>query len=256
MIRTALWTILFLSSLICLQCDWFETDAEPEPRLSMFIGVDISGSFVKGDYFDDSLDFLSLYIYGHLHGLDDLEKPNVLFVGPIGGARENEPKTFYPIQTFENKTAEEIRQQLDEVFPKEELNPYTDYNAFFEQVAATVRNRNLLLRPISIVMLSDGMPDVDSTKEDDFKSINLDPLEKLARSITIRLLYTDAATAKKWQTLVPRRRVKMWTQDAKVMTSWNDPDILIPDKPIEEQTRFFEWINDNVDFGVRSSFLR
>lgn len=256
MLRSVLCLILLFSFLLVVQCDWLATDAEPEPRLSMFVGVDISGSFVKGEYFDNSIEFLAHYIYCHLKGLDDLEQPNVLFVGPIGGARENEPKTFYPIQTFENKTIEEIHQQLIEIFPKEEINPYTDYNAFFEQVASTVRTRNLLLRPISIVMVSDGIPDVGSNKADDFKNIDLNPLEKLARSITIRLLYTDAATGKKWQTLVPRRRVKLWTQDAKVMVSWNDKDILVPDQPIEEQTRFFEWVKDNVDFGVRSVFLR
>jgi hypothetical protein len=36
------------------------------------------------------------------------------------------------------------------------------------------------------------------------------------------------------------------------MVSWKDPKILLPDKPVEEQTRFFEWIKDNVDFGVRA----
>lgn len=248
--------IFLIITAFIVQCDWLQTDAEPEPRLSMFIGVDVSGSFINGEYFDDSLEFLSYYIYCHLHAFDDLEEPNVLFVGPIGGARENEPKTFYPIQTFQNKSIEDIHSQLNEIFPRDEINPYTDYNAFFEQVAATVRTRNLLLRPISIVMLSDGLPDVGSTREDDFRNINLDPLEKLARSITLRLLYTDAATGKKWQTLVPRRRVKLWTQDAKVMTSWDDENILVPEKNIEEQTRFFEWLKDNVDFGVRSAFLR
>ena len=38
---------------------------ESRPRLSMFIGVDISGSFVNGKYFDDSLKFLATYIYSH-----------------------------------------------------------------------------------------------------------------------------------------------------------------------------------------------
>ncbi|MDZ7723953.1 MAG: hypothetical protein U5R06_14375 [candidate division KSB1 bacterium] len=255
MIRKPL-LMMLLFAVFAISCGWFETDAEPQPRLSMFVGVDISGSFVKGDYFDDALNFLSYYIYCHLHALDDLKEPNVLFVGAIGGAREGEPKTFFPIQTFENKSIEEIRTQLKEIFPKEGINPYTDYNAFFEQVATTVRNRNLLLRPISIVMLSDGVPDVESSQAADYESIDLSPLEKLARSITVRLLYTDAATAKKWQTLVSRRRVKMWTQDAKVMTSWNDETIFVPNQPIEEQTRFFEWLKDNVDFGVRSAFLR
>ncbi len=40
-----------------------------KPRLSMFIGVDISGSFKNTKYFDDSLDFLAHYIYSHMNGL-------------------------------------------------------------------------------------------------------------------------------------------------------------------------------------------
>ena len=56
-----------------------------KPRLSLFIGVDISGSFKSTKYFEDSLDFLAYYLYCHLNGLGDLEVPNVLFVSSIGG---------------------------------------------------------------------------------------------------------------------------------------------------------------------------
>jgi hypothetical protein len=227
-------------------------DQAQKPRLSLFVGVDISGSFVKGGYFDDAIDFLADYLYAHLNGFGGLEKPNVLFVGSIGGATANEPKTFYPIQTFENIPADTIAAKLREIFPKEKLNPFTDYNAFFEQVALTVKNKNLLMRPISIVMISDGRPDVKSEEVTDFASLNLQPLERLARSVTIRLLYTDAVTGKNWQTKVKRQRVKVWTQDAEVMKDWKNPMILIPDKPFADQTRFFDWVKDNVDFGVRA----
>jgi hypothetical protein len=221
-----------------------------KPRLSIFIGMDISGSFVNGAYFDDAIDFLAHYIYAHLNGIGGMEKPNVLFVGSIGGASADEAKTFYPIQTFENQPVEAIAQKLREIFPKEALNPFTDYNAFFEQVAVMVKNKNLLMRPISIVMASDGMPDVKSEEVTDFRSLNLQPLERLARSVTIRLLYTDPVTGKNWQTKVKRQRVKIWTQDAEVMKAWQDSTILIPGKPFAEQTRLFNWIRDNVDFGV------
>jgi len=192
------------------------------------------------------------YLYSHLNGLDGLEVPNVLFVSSIGGAKANEPKTFYPIQTFENKSIEEIRQKLREIFPKNVQNPFTDYNAFFEQVALTVKNKNLVLRPISIVMLSDGIPDVKSEGKTDFRSLVVKPLEQLARSVTIRLLYTDAVVGKDWQTKVKRQRVKIWTQDAEVMVFWKDPKILLPEKDITQQDLFFAWLKDNVDFGVRS----
>ncbi len=233
-------------------CDLTDSNQPPKPRLSMFVGVDISGSFMKSGYFDDSIDFLAHYLYAHLNGLGGLEKPRVLFVGSIGGATANEPKTFYPIQTFEGKNVEEIAATLRKMFPKDAQNPFTDYNAFFEQVAMTVRNRNLLLRPISIVMLSDGIPDLKKQDETEFGSINLKPLERLARSVTIRLLYTNPVVGKNWQTRVKRQRIKIWTQDARVMVSWKDPQILQPDTPIEQQSKFFTWVKDNVDFGVRA----
>ncbi|MGB5894296.1 MAG: hypothetical protein WBG58_08970 [Ignavibacteriaceae bacterium] len=228
--------------------------SEPKPRLSMFIGVDISGSFINSKYFDDSIDFLAHYINAHLNGYGGLDVPKVLFVGSIGGEKQDEPKTLYPISDFENKSIVEIREQLKKSFPNNKFNPFTDYNAFFDQIARTVRDRNLILKPISIVMISDGIPDVPTRgkKKADFEDIIVKPLELLARNITIRLLYTDAVVGKDWQTKVSRKRVKIWTQDAQVMESWKDPNILLPDTTYESQERFFKWIKDNVDFGVRS----
>jgi hypothetical protein len=222
------------------------------PRLSMFIGVDISGSFMQGPYFDDSIDFLARYIYCHLSGVGEMEKPNALFVSSIGGATANEPKTFYPIQSFENKSVEEIAVTLREMFPRDKPNPFTDYNAFFEQVAHTVRSKNLVLRPVAVVMVSDGIPDLSRNDATGFDSIVVSPLERLARSVTIRLLYTNAVVGKNWQTKVKRMRVKVWTQDADVMVAWRDPKIMLPDTQLSDQERFFDWVHDNVDFGVRA----
>jgi len=243
---------VFFLILVLLISGCSFTKDDPKPRLAMFVGVDISGSFMNGKYFDDSIDFLSYYIYCHLNRLGGLEEPSALFVSSIGGARANEPKTFFPIQTFENKSVEEIGIALRKMFPKENPNPFTDYNAFLEQVALTVKNKNLALRPISVVMISDGIPDVIREGKTKYRSIIVKPLEKLSRSVTIRLLYTDAAVGRNWQTLVPRSRVKVWTQDASVLESWNDPKILNPDVPLADQERFFEWIKDNIDFDVRS----
>ncbi len=101
-------------------------------------------------------------------------------------------------------------------------------------------------------MLSDGIPDVEKEGKTDFRSIVVKPLELLARSVTIRLLYTNPVVGRNWQTKIKRSRVKIWVQDAEVLVSWKDPKIFVPGKPFEEQTRFFEWIEDNVDFGVRA----
>ncbi len=234
-------------------CDIVGQKAQADtPRTSMFVGVDISGSFMNGPYFDDSIDFLANYIHTHLNGVGGMEVPNALFVSSIGGARADEPKTFYPMQTFENKSVGEIEKTLRDMFPREQPNPFTDYNAFFEQISYTVKSKNLVLRPITVVMVSDGIPDVVKDGQTDFGSIVLSPLERLARSVTVRLLYTNAVVGKSWQTEIQRKRVKVWTQDAEVMVSWKDPKILLPGTPMEEQPHFFDWVEDNVDFGVRS----
>lgn len=245
-----------ISLAVCLTiatsgCALMGGDSTPKPRLSMFVGVDISGSFMQSGYFDDSINFLATYLYGHLNGIGGMEVPNALYVSSIGGASEGEPKTFYPKQTFENKSVDEIAETLREMFPRHDSNQFTDYNAFFEQVALTVKTKNLVLRPISIVMISDGIPDVKKDGKTDYQSVVVRPLERLARSVTVRLLYTDAVVGRNWQTKVPRRRIKLWTQDAEVMISWKDPKIMIPDTPFEEQELYFAWIDDNVNFGVR-----
>jgi hypothetical protein len=242
--------VLLLGGAALVGCDAAGGIESDTPRQTLFIGVDVSGSFMNGGNFNDSLEFLSYYIYGHLNGVGGMERPNALFVSSIGGAREGEPKTVFPLQTFENKTVDEIHATLVDMFPKERPNPFTDFNAFFEQVAYTVRSKNLVLRPITIVMVSDGVPDVGG--KPDYESVTLHPLERLARSVTVRLLYPNAVVSKKWQTEVARKRVKVWTQDEEVMASWNDPKIMQAGIPFAEQPHFFEWIQDNVDFGVRA----
>ncbi len=215
----------------------------------MFVGIDVSGSFVRGKHFDDSVEFLAHYLYLHLRGLGGLEVPKNLFVGPIGGDMARDAKTFYPIETFEGKSVAQIKASLVELFPKSKANRLTDYNAFFTQVATTVTNRNLILKPISIVMFSDGIPDAGKGH---FRGIKLDALERLSRNVTIRLLYTDPNTGSGWQNKVKRARARVWTQDATVMALWREPTVYDPSKPLEQQTKFFDWIKDNVDFAIKA----
>jgi len=229
-----------------------ESPAAKAGRLVLFIGVDISGSFMNGKYFDDSIEFLAHYIYAHLNGLGRIEIPNSLFVGSIGGVNKGEAKTLFPIQTFQDRTVDEIEAQLRVIFPKEKENPFTDYNAFFAQVADMVDSKKLIMKPIAIVLLTDGKPDLGGTSSSEkFRSIRLKPLESLSRNITLRILYTDAVTGKGWRDEVPRKRVKVWTQDAVVMEDWKNPKTLIPGKDSAEQHKFFLWVRDNVDFEPR-----
>ncbi len=221
-------------------------------RLVLFIGVDISGSFMNGKDFDDSIEFLARYIHAHLNGLGGMEIPHSMFVGSIGGVKKGEAKTLFPIQTFQDRSVEEIGAQLRGLFPRKQENPFTDFNAYFEQVAEMVQSRKLILKPVSIVLITDGKPDLGGTSRSaKFRSIRLKPLENLSRNITLRILYTDAVTAKSWRDEVPRKRVKVWTQDAIVMAEWKSPKTLIPGRAPAQQLKFFSWVKDNVDFQPR-----
>lgn len=249
----ALYPLVLAAALLVPACSPSAKGPSPDaPRLVLFIGVDISGSFMHGRYFDDSIEFLARYIYAHLNGLGGLEVPHSLFVGSIGGVKKGEAKTMFPIQTFQNRSVEQIETQLRELFPRKKENPFTDYNAYFTQVADLISTRRLILKPVSIVLLSDGQPDLGGKERSArFRGIALKPLESLSRNITLRVLYTDAVTAKSWHDEVPRRRVKVWTQDALVMAEWKDPKMYLADRPFERQDRFFAWVRENVDFQPR-----
>jgi hypothetical protein len=229
-----------------------DTAANAKPRTVLFIGVDVSGSFQKGPHAQDSLDFLARYIHAHLNGLGGLEKPQSLFVGAIGGVKPGEPKTFQPIQTFEGKSVEEIRATLADMFPSGKYENNTDFNAFVAQMGSILRERNLALKPVAVVMLTDGEADLMGRRGGrDYTKIDLSPLEQFSRNVTLRLLYTNAESSAAWRNLVPRRRVKIWTQDADVMARWKDPNIFNPQAKPEGQVVLYRWIQENVDYGVR-----
>ena len=247
----ALAAVILAAALVGPACAPSARQADA-PRLVMFVGVDVSGSFMSTKNYEDALDFLAHYLYGHLNGMGGLEVPHSLFVGTIGGVSKDEPKTLFPIESFQNRSVEQIRDELRKRFPRNKENPFTDYNAYFAQVADVISSRKLILKPVSIVLLTDGKPDLGgASKQQRFRSIALKPLENLSRNITLRVLYTDAVTARSWRDEVPRRRVKVWTQDAVVMAEWKDPKTFLADKPLAEQDRFFGWVRSNVDFQPR-----
>lgn len=245
--------LLMLIFSVLTLLDTSRVQAAGKPRGALFVGVDISGSFLKGPHFSDSLLFLANYLYLHLNGIDDFEIPKEVFVGSIGGAKKDDPKTMFPREVFENKSVDEILAKLKEIFPASKENPFTDFNAFMEQVKEVSNTHNLAMKPITILMLTDGIPDLGGKdKHEKFRAINLSPLEFLSRNVTVRLLYTNADSAKSWNTKVKRTRVKIWTQDDLVMKTWRDEKIFIPNKPIAEQDKLFNWIKKNVDFQTRS----
>ena len=231
-----------------------QADEQHKPRTTLFIGVDASGSFKHSGYYDNALTFLAHYIYGHLHELGGLDKPQALFVASVGGKSVNEPKTFHPIHDFEGKDIPQIEADLRKWFPPSDK--VTDFNPFFQEVARITKERNLLLAPITLMVVTDGIPDAASpdvkagTKQL-YEQIDLAPLEYLARNVTVRLAYVSPKVGEHWRTHVTRQRVRLWTVDAEVMKGWKNQ--MQADVNLTQQDKFWKWVQDNVDFRVRAN---
>lgn len=258
---TLMLSAIVVVGLLSTACEEMEESLR-EPRRVLVVGIDVSGSFRDSPRYSDAVEYLAHYIYGHLHGLGGLAQPTALFVGSVGGDAPGETKAFHPIHDFEGKSVERIAEDLERWFPAEDR--LTDFNAFFNRVAELTQRQGLVLAPIDIVVVSDGVPDLEATRGsrpsrsasdgdgvmDPYASIDLSPLEYLSRSITVRLLYPDPTVATNWERRVQRQRVRIWTTAAPVMTGWSDQ--LEPDQPPEEQDDLWRWTADNVDFRVRS----
>lgn len=227
--------------------------SQTTPRNTLVLGIDVSGSFRRG--YDDAIDFAAYYLYGHLNGLGGLRVPTAVFVGSVGGEVPGEVKSFHPIQDFQNKSIDQIAADLRTWFPP--MDALTDFNPFFDRVATLVKRQNLVLAPLNIIILSDGLPDAGRAHARDtvgpFGRLNVDPLEYLSRNVTVRLLYASPTTGARWERGIQRRRVRLWTQDDEVMAGWRTQ--LAQGQPPEAQEKLWAWISDNVDFRVRARIL-
>lgn len=223
----------------------------PPPRATLVIGLDVSGSFRRTPQFDESIEFAALYIYGHLNGIGGLRQSTAIFVGELGGEGPGQAKVFHPIQDFTGKSPEQIAADLRAWFPQ--TDPITDFNAFFQRAAVHVRRNNLILAPLNIVLLSDGEPDYPGagrlSPEARYARVDLSPLEYLSRNVTVRLLYADPPIAQLWERQVPRKRVRLWTQDSQVMQGWRRH--IVPGIPMERQDSLWSWVDKIVDVRVR-----
>jgi hypothetical protein len=220
-------------------------------RSTLVIGIDVSGSFQTRGRYDSAIDFAANYLYAHLHGLGGLKQPTAVFVGAIGGEQVEETKSFQPIHTFQTMSVPEIAAYLRKHYRARD--GLTDFNPFFERVATLVKRQNLVLSPLNVVMFTDGLPDTPSHSGDSlskYKKIDLRQLEYLSKSVTVRVLYPRPTVAVHWEKVVPRQRVRMWTVDDEVMATWRKQyrEGTTP----EGQAALWTWINDNVDFRVRS----
>ncbi|MCH8143524.1 MAG: hypothetical protein IIA55_02240 [Gemmatimonadetes bacterium] len=223
-------------------------------RSTLVLGIDVSGSFEATGNYNDAIEFASHYLYGHLGGLGELAMPSAVFVGSVGGENPGETKSFQPIHAFQGKSPEEIATVLREQFPSRD--GFTDFNAFFDRVATLVKRQGLILAPLNIVLLTDGIQDLtaDSGTESRFATIDLGPLEYLSRSVTVRLLYATPTVSVAWEREIDRRRVRMWTVDHEVMAGWREQlEFDINSGGAEDN--LWKWVQDNIDFRVRTRVL-
>lgn len=224
------------------------------PKNTLVLGIDVSGSFRAVSY-DDAIEFAAYYLYGHLNSMGELRPPTAVFVGSVGGERLGEVKAFHPIHDLRGKSVEELVADLREWFPPEDQ--LTEFNAFFERTSTLVKRQNLILAPLNIVILSDGVPDiargVRANSETPYAQLDLAPLEYLSRSVTVRLLYPTPTVAVRWEQNVERRRVRLWTVDREVMAGWRDQ--VTSAFPADSQDELWTWIKDIVDFRVRARIL-
>lgn len=231
-----------------------DTTQPRKPKSTFFIGVDASGSFRSSGHYENALSFLAHYMYGHINELGGLEKPQAMFVASVGGRNMREPKSFHPIHEFEGKGVAEIEAALKKWFPPTDV--VTDFNPFFHEVARITKERNLVLAPINIVIITDGVPDssvsgLKAGAQELYETIDLKPLEYLSRNVTLRLAYVSPKVGEQWRAYVPRQRVRLWTVDAEVMKGWGNQ--IQPGVDLQEQTKFWRWLKDNVDFRIRAN---
>lgn len=242
------------AALVCAAPACAPPQSRATPRNTLVLGIDVSGSF-RDRHYNDAIEFAAYYLYGHLHGLGGLRVPTAVFVGSVGGEQPGEVKAFHPIQDFQGKSVEQIAGDLRTWFPPEDA--LTDFNPFFSRVADLVKRQNLVLAPLNVVVLSDGLPDVGRTSARDtlgpYARLDLSPLEYLSRNVTVRLLYATPTTGARWERGIQRRRVRLWTQDDEVMAGWRAQ--LTMRQPPETQDKLWVWISDNVDFRVRARIL-
>lgn len=248
-VSIAVTAILLLAVAGCM----LQAGEQRKPHTTLFIGVDASQSFKNSGYYDSAVTFLAHYIYGHLNGLGGLDKPTNMFVGSVGGKNLNEPKSFQPIHNFQGKSISQIEADLRKLFAPNDA--YTEFNPFFKEVARITKERNLVLAPTTVVLVTDGIPDsnmpgVRAGAEVLYEKMDLDPLEYLSRNVTLRIIYLSPKVAQNWRTYIPRKRVRLWTVDGDVMKGWKHQ--IQPGASMEDQDKFWRWVRDIVDFRVRS----
>jgi hypothetical protein len=216
-------------------------------RVTMFIGVDVSGSYTRTRMFRDGVNFLGEYIYAHLNEKGGLSTPVDLYVGGIGGNQKEEPQDFFPIHDFKGLNTKQITNKLIKEFKYQKDN-LTDFNQFFARVKQIVKQKNLVLHPIDIIMVTDGVPEIAGRSKtaikQGYQKIDIASMEHLAREINIRILYANPKVGYNWRNYVPTKRIKIWTVEPRVMYGWTDQKKRLGQKAL------WQWMDDNVDLKI------
>jgi len=118
-----------------------------------------------------------------------------------------------------------------------------------------MKERNLVLAPITVMVVSDGIPDVRdgsirSGTPASYQQIDLSPLDCLSNSVTFRLVYASPKVRDSWLAQagearscpVLGRRVRRHEGWRAQMKSDTDP---------ANQDRFWKRVRDSVDYRVR-----
>lgn len=241
-----------LMIFLCLSCNFAKEEKKKTPRSTIFIGIDVSGSFTKSKMFKDGMKFLGQYIHAHLSSKGGLTKPTDLYVGGIGGDEKEDPQSFFPVHDFKNKSPKEIETKLLKEFSKQRDN-LTDFNTFFKRIKVIVKQKNLVLSPLKILMITDGVPEVAGRSKKAIKQayskITFQSLENLTRNVSVRILYANPKVGHNWRHYVPTRRVRIWSVEPRVMYGWSDQL-----KRSGEES-LYSWIMDNVDLRIKSRGL-
>lgn len=216
---------------------------------TLFVAVDATGT-LAGERYDDAMAFLAWYVHGRVNGLGGLPIPGDLVVTAVNGTSET-PDRVRSVEDFAGRSVAEIEADLRTWFPPGD-GP-RDFTAFFRRVARTVAERHLVLTPITVLVLTDGVPGADARPKRPaagaYREIDLRPLDYLARRVTVRLAWTSPPVAERWRTLAQRARVRLWTVDQEVMKSWRAH--LAPDTPPAGQDRLWQWVRETLDVRVR-----
>ena len=240
--------ILALLTFSLASCN-FEEAKKTTQRSTVFIGVDVSGSFAKTKKFSDGMAFLSHYIHAHLNNENGLAKPVDLYVGGIGGDKKEDPQDFFPVHDFMGLSKKGIQNKLTREFSRQRDN-LTDFNTFFRRIKSIVKQKNLVLAPIEVIMVTDGVPEIaNRTKKaikQAYQNIEFKNLENLSRTVSVRILYASPKVGRHWRKYVPTKKIKVWTVEPRVMYGWKSQLQRNGKKALHK------WIMDNIDLRLKS----